>query len=85
MSVTLTQTRIRPDDNGYTVVMIGINYQANKVLVRVRFDSGDTQDIEYEGARLLALRNALPQFSGLRLAIEQYLAANEPGLGGNAA
>ena len=84
MSVTLTQTRVRPDDNGYTVIMIGINYQANRVIVRIRFDSGDTQDIEYEGPRLTALRTAVAQFSGLRTAIEQYVADNEPGLGGNA-
>jgi len=84
MSVTLTQTRVRPDDNGYDVVMVGINYATGKVLVRIRFDSGDTQDITFEDARLTALRNALPQFSGLRLALEQYVAANEPNLGGNA-
>ena len=84
MSVTLTSTRVRPDDNGYDVVMIGINYASNKVMVRIRFDSGDTQDIEYEGVKLVALRNNLGQFAGLRLAIEQYLAATEPGLGGNA-
>ena len=84
MSVTLTQTRVRPDDNGYSVVMIGINYQASRVIVRVRFDSGETQDIIYEGTRLNELRNAVSQFSGLRLAIEQRIAENEPGLGGNA-
>jgi hypothetical protein len=84
MSVTLTQTRIRPDDNSYDVAMIGINYASGKVIVRVRFDSGDTQDITFEGARLTALRNAVSQFSGLRLAIEQYVAANEPDLGGTA-
>ena len=82
MSVTLTQTRIRPDDNGYDVVTVGINYSAGKVLVRIRFDSGDEQDIIFEGPRLLALRNGLPQFSGLRMALERYLTANEPGLEG---
>ena len=84
MTVTLTQTRVRPDDAGYTVIAIGINYARNRVMVRIRFDSGDEQDIEYEGARLIALRNAVSQFSGLRLALEQYIAANEPDLGGNA-
>ena len=84
MSVTLTSTRVRPDDNGYTVIAVGINYASNKVMVRIRFDSGDTQDITFEGTRLNDLRNAVSQFSGLRLALEQYISANEPGLGGNA-
>ena len=84
MTVSLTQTRVRPDDNGYDVIMVGINYATSKVLVRIQFASGDTQDIIFDGARLTALRNALSQFSGLRLALEQYLATNEPGLGGNA-
>ena len=82
MSVTLTQTRIRPDDNGYDVVTVGINYSAGKVLVRIRFDSGDEQDITFEGPRLTALRTTLPQFSGLRRALEEYIAATEPGLEG---
>jgi hypothetical protein len=82
MSVTLAQTRIRPDDNGYNVVMIGINYPAGKVVVRIRFDSGDEQDITFEGARLTTLRTSVAQFSGLRLAVEQFLTATEPNLGG---
>jgi hypothetical protein len=84
MSVALTQTRVRPDDGNYSVVMVGINYLAGRVIVRVRFDSGDEQDVVYGDARLTALRNAVPQFSGLRLALEQYIAANEPKLGGTA-
>lgn len=84
MSVTLTQTRVRPDDTAYNVVMVGINYSVNRVIVRVQFASGDQQDVIFDGARLIALRNSLSQFSGLGLALEQYLAANEPGLGGNA-
>ena len=84
MSVTLTSTRVRPDDNGYDVVMIGINYASSRVIVRVRFASGDMQDIEYEGAKLVALRNNLSQFAGLRLAVEQYISSTEPGLGGSA-
>ena len=84
MSVTLTQTRVRPDDSGYTIIAVGINYASGRVLVRVRFDSGDEQDVVFEGARLTDLRNAVSQFTGLRLALEQYIAANEPGLGGAA-
>lgn len=84
MGVTLNKTRVRPDDTSYTVVMVGINYLHNRVLVRVRFTSGDEQDVIFEGARLDALRTAVSQFSGLRLALEQHLAANEPGLGGTA-
>lgn len=82
MSVTLTQTRVRPDDMSYDVAMIGINYEISKVLVRVKFASGDTRDIVYEGARLMALRDAVAQFSGLRRAIEQYVATTESGLDG---
>ena len=84
MSVTLTSTRIRPDDNGYDVVMVGINYASNRLIIRVRFQSGDERDVTFEGARLLTIRTAVSQFSGLRLALEQYLAANEPDLGGTA-
>lgn len=84
MTVTLAQTRVRPDDSNYGVETIGINYPSGKVLVRVRFQNGDLQDVTYEGARLIALRNAVAQFSGLRLAIETYLAATEPGLAGEA-
>ena len=82
MSVTLTSPRIRPDDNGYDVVMIGINYPAGRVVVRIRFDNGDTQDITFEDAKLTALRTNVPQFSGLRAAIESYIAATEANLGG---
>jgi hypothetical protein len=82
MSVTLSQTRVRPDDQTYEVVMIGANYDSSRVIVRIRFASGDTQDVTFEGARLTALRNAVSQFNGLRGAIESYLAANEPGLEG---
>jgi hypothetical protein len=82
MSVTLSQTRVRPDDQTYDVVMIGINYVTNRVVVRVQFASGDTQDVTFEGTRLNDLRNALTQFAGLRGGIESYLAANEPGLEG---
>lgn len=84
MSVALTQTRVRPDDTGYDVMVIGANFGAGKVMVRVQFTNGDTQDIIFEGPRLTALRNAVSQFSGLRQAIEQYLAANESGLAGTA-
>ena len=84
MSVTLSQTRVRPDDTGYDVVMIGANYDSSRVIVRIRFTNGDTQDITFEGPRLTALRNGVSQFNGLRGAIEAYLAANEPGLSGSA-
>jgi len=84
MTVTLTQTRVRPDDNGYSIEWIGINYKSDKVTVHVVFDSGESQDVIYEGARLIALRNRVSQFNGLRLALEQDIAANETGLGGNA-
>ena len=84
MTVALNQTRVRPDDNLYDVVMIGVNFSSSRVIVRVKFQSGDEQDVIYEGAKLLALRQAVAQFGGLRLAMEQYLATTEPGLGGNA-
>jgi len=71
MSVTLTQTRVRPDDANYDVVAVGINYLSGRVMVRVRFASGDEQDVIFEGTRLTAMRNAVSQFSGLRLALEQ--------------
>ena len=82
MTVALTNTRLRPDDVAYDVVMVGINYTSGRVMIRVQFASGDTQDLIYEGARLTALRNRISQFNGLRLALEQDIAANEPGLGG---
>jgi len=84
MTVTLSQTRVRPDDNQYDIIMVGVNYPNGRVTVRVQFQSGDTRDITFEDARLTALRNSVSQFSGLRLALEQYLAANETGFGGNA-
>lgn len=84
MSVTLTQTRVRPDDIDYEVIQVGVNYLSGRLLVRIRFTNGDTQDLVYEGAKLNALRNRLPQFNGLRAALEADIAANEPGLGGNA-
>lgn len=84
MSVTLTQTRVRPDDTTYDVVAVGINYPAGRLMVRIRYASGDERDIIFEGVRLTAIRNAISQFSGLRLALEQYVSANEPGLGGSA-
>jgi hypothetical protein len=64
--------------------MIGINYASGKVVVRIRFDSGEERDINYEGASLTTLRSGVPQFAGLRLAIEQFIAATEPNLAGSA-
>lgn len=84
MSVTLTQTRVRPDDAAYSIVMIGINYDSNRVIVRIKFQSGDTQDIIYEGPRLAALRSRVSNFNGLLGAMESDVAANESGLGGSA-
>jgi len=84
MTVTLTQTRVRPDDNTYEIEWVGVNYKSNRVVVHLRFENGDEQDITYEGTRLTALRNRVSQFNGLRGALEADIAANEPGLGGNA-
>ena len=84
MTVTLAQARVRPDDNTYDIEWIGINYKSNKVVVHLRFENGDEQDVTYEGARLTALRNRVSQFGGLKPALEADIAANEPGLGGNA-
>lgn len=82
MTVTLTQTRVRPDDNSYDIQFIGINYKSGRVVVRIQFTNGDTQDIVYEDARLIALRNRVSQFNGLKGALEADIAANEPNLGG---
>jgi hypothetical protein len=82
MTVALTQTRVRPDDTTYEIVMVGINYQANRVIVRIQFTNGDTQDIVYEGTRLTQLRNRVSQFQGLKPALEVDIAVNEPNLGG---
>lgn len=84
MTVALTQTRVRPDDSSYDVIAVIVGYPGARVTVRVQFGSGDVQDLIYDGVRLTNLRNAVSQFAGLRLALEQYIAANEPGLGGNA-
>jgi len=84
MTVTLAQARVRPDDNTYEIEWVGINYKSNKVIVHLRFENGDEQDVIYEGARLIALRNRVSQFNGLRGALEADIAANEPGLGGSA-
>ena len=84
MTVSLSQIRVRPDDSNYDIVAVIIGYPGSTVTVRIQFGSGDTQDIVFSGARLNTMRNGVSQFAGLRLALEQYLAANEPGLGGNA-
>jgi len=82
MTVTLTQKRVRPDDNTYDIEWVGINYLSNKVIVHLRFENGDEQDVIYEGPRLTALRGRVSQFNGLRAALEADIAANETGLGG---
>lgn len=82
MSITLNQTRVRPDDTSYEVARIGVNYDANRVIVTVRFGSGEMRDVVFEDDRLVALRNAVNQFAGLRNAIEQYIASHEAGLEG---
>ena len=82
MTVTLAQTRIRPDDQNWQVEMIGTNYAANRVVVRVRYQSGDSEDIVFEGSALLAMRQAVPNFAGLRPAMETYIASIRPDLAG---
>lgn len=82
MAVTLTIPRSKPSDNDYTIIAIGINYPNGRVAVKIRFENGDEQDVIYEGAKLTAMRNRVQQFNGLRLALEQDIAANEPGFGG---
>lgn len=82
MTVTLTQTKIRPDDTNYEIEWIGINYKRGKVTVHIRFGSGDEQDIVYEGADLVGLRNRVVNFNGLKATMEADIAANQPGLAG---
>lgn len=82
MTVALTVPRSKPNDNDYEIIIIAANYASNRAMVKIRFQNGDERDIIFEGPRLVALRNAVSQFSGLKLAVEQFLAANEPGLEG---
>lgn len=82
--IALTTPVSRGQDANTDILFIGINYDQSKVIVRLRFNpSGATRDFTFEGASLIALRNALTQFSGLRTAMLSYLQTLDSTLGGN--
>ena len=83
MTVTLTNTKINPDDNTWDIEAMGISFKNGRVAVKIRFENGGERVIEYENARLIALRNRVAQFSGLKAAMEADIAANEPGMDGS--
>lgn len=82
--ISLTQTVSRGTDVSVDVQSIGINYDASRVLVRLEYSpSGTTRDFTFEGAALTNLRNGVQQFSGLRVALLQYIQGLAADLGGN--
>lgn len=81
--ISLTSPVSRGQDGSIDIEYIGINYSGNKVIVRLKYDaSGLTRDFTFEGGALLALRNNVSNFAGLRVAVLQYLQTLDAGLAG---
>ena len=82
--IALASPVSRGSDDNIDVSFVGINYDQTKVIVRLTYTtSGLTRDFTFEGTALTALRNAVSQFSGLRVALLTYLQSLDSGLGGN--
>lgn len=84
MPIILSNPISRGSDASVEIEFVGINYDASRVIVRLEFPSGQRRDFTFEGQSLLALRNAVSNFAGLRLALLQYLQTLDSSLGGNA-
>lgn len=66
------------------IEFIGINYPSTRVFVLVTYQpSGQTRDFTFEGPTLLALRQAVPNFAGLRVTLLAYLQTLDTSLGGS--
>lgn len=83
MPVILDTPINRGTDNSFEIEFVGINYDASRVIVRLEFPSGKRRDFTFEGQSLLALRNAVSNFAGLRIALLQYLQTLDSSLSGN--
>lgn len=85
MSIALTNPISRGSDNGARIAFVEINFVGQAISVTVQFSpTGNVKKYMFAGDDLAALRQAVSQFAGLRLALEQYLAANKPELAGEA-
>lgn len=82
--IALTNPVNRGSDGNTDISFVGTNYDQAKVIVRLTYTpSGLTRDFTFEGTALTAMRNAVSQFSGLRVALLTYLQSLDSGLGGN--
>lgn len=83
MGIALNSPISRGSDATVEIEMVGINYDNQRVIVRLEFPSGQRRDFVFEGPALLALRNAVSNFAGLRVALLQYLQTLDSSLSGN--
>jgi len=82
--IALAQTVSRGTDTGIDIQFVGINYDQTRVIIRLEYQpSGQTKDYAFEGAALVALRNGVSNFSGLRVALLNYLQTLDNALGGS--
>jgi hypothetical protein len=86
MSVTLTTPIARGSNNAWRIAYVGTNWEAQEVIIRVLFDSGDVRDYRFSKdggfATIAALTAAVANFRGLRNDLETYLAGADPTLAG---
>lgn len=86
MSVSLTTPLSRGSSNTWKVSYVGANWDEQVVVIRVTFDSGDVRDYRFapQGgfATIGVLASAVPNFQGLRGALESYLSSADPTLAG---
>lgn len=82
--IALTTPIPRGNDTAIDIQLVGINYDAQRVTVRLEYkQTGFTRDFIFEGAALQSLRQAVSQFSGLRVALLQYLQTLDASLSGS--
>lgn len=87
MTIALTTPIPHPTDNQAAITTVQISYESQRVMIRVKLlQTGETQDYIVGQGGIDTIGNlllAVPQFAGLRNALEQYLTTKVGQLGGS--
>lgn len=82
--IALSTPLQRGADTTVDITSININYDAQAVTVSLRYKpSGQIGSVSFGGPQVATLRQNVPQFSGLRVALLQYLQTLDATLAGS--
>jgi hypothetical protein len=82
--IALTSPISRGSDGAVDIMFVGANFSTGQVTVRLVYSpSAQLRDFIFAGPDLIALRQAVPNFAGLRTALLAYIQTLDPSLGGS--